>query len=112
MDSCEADIEDLTLDLCSMNKNQRSCPSKEKCKKGPHGCGLRKFHPKDEKKIYAEDGKMWMKPADLSGLLKILTTETIKSNYQLVAGNTAHGTNLSFPVDFSTSREFSTIFKL
>lgn len=91
-DSCAVDIEDLTLDLCRLNKDQQhACPSKGKCNRFNKIMHARKFGIEDIRKIYADDGKVWLKPTNLSALLKVLTTETINSDYMLVAGNTGHG---------------------
>lgn len=86
MDSCsETDIEDLTLDLCQLNQNGKRCSMEDQCDRKCHQ------KPSMSLEIRADDGKMWLRPVDLSELLKMLTTQTIKSEYMLVAGNTAHG---------------------
>lgn len=93
-DSCAGDIEDLTLDFCRMNKDQdqkNSCPSKGKCNRFNKFMYGGKFNVDGSKRIFTDDGKVWIKPTNLSALLKVFTTETINSNYMLVAGNTAHG---------------------
>ena len=84
-DSCTADIEDLTLDLCHANKNQK-CASEDRCHRK---CVSNTRNASLE--IVADDGKVWLRPNSLSELLKIFTTKTMKSEYMLVAGNTAHG---------------------
>lgn len=84
-DSCSTDIEDLTLSMCHSNKNGRQCSIEGKCERKCH------LKPNISLEICADDGKMWLRPVDLSDLLKMLTTQTIKSEYMLVAGNTAHG---------------------
>lgn len=81
-DSCGVDIEDLTLDLCHQNKK---CTMEEKCAKK---CGIHRNIPLE---ICDTDGKMWLRPNNLSELIRIFTTKTMKSEYMLVAGNTAHG---------------------
>lgn len=81
-DACDGDIEDLTLDFCRQN---RKCLFENKCKQN---CNLKRNLPLE---IYDNDEKMWLKPNNLSELLKIFTTKTMKSEYMLVAGNTAHG---------------------
>lgn len=64
------DIEDLPLNIC------------RKCDKG---CDIKT-------NISLEDnGKMWVRPANLPELLTILTKHSMDLEYMLVAGNTAHG---------------------
>lgn len=80
------DIEDLTLDVCQIN-DARKCNSKKfnkKCEKNEFN-----FHLMPE--INVEEEPIWLKPASLLELLKIFTTKTLKSEYMLVGGNTAHG---------------------
>lgn len=84
-DSCSTDIEDLSLDLCQLDGNGSRCSMKGKCERKCHR------NPSLSLEICADDGKMWLRPANLSDLLKMLTTQTMKSEYMLVAGNTAHG---------------------
>lgn len=85
-DSCGVDIEDLTLDLCHVNKDQQCFPNGKSNKICPINGNI-------PLEIIADDGKMWFKPNSLSQLLKILVTKTLKSEYMLVAGNTGHGKN-------------------
>lgn len=80
-DSCTSDIEDLTLDFCHMNKD-RKCLAQKKCYQKCKNISL---------EIETDDGKEWIKPANLFQLIKIFTTKTIHKEYMLVAGNTAHG---------------------
>lgn len=89
-DSCGGDIEDLTLDLCQMNKDRKCSFAERKCHQ--RKCNIDRDISLE---INADDGKMWLKPTNLSELLRILTTKTIKSEYMLVAGNTAHGKHSS-----------------
>lgn len=84
-DSCIGDIEDLTLDFCHMNKKDKKCSSEDRCKQK---CVLNR---NTSLEINADDGKVWLRPANLSELLKMFTTKTMHSEYILVAGNTAHG---------------------
>lgn len=82
------DIEDLTLDTCKI-KGDGKCSSEKKFNKK---CRFRSHFSLE---INVDDEPIWLKPANLHDLLKIFTTKTLKSEYMLVAGNTAHGT-LSF----------------
>lgn len=91
INTCATDIEDLTLDLCRMkqqNATSVSCSFQQMCKQN---CKISKRNSDISLEIAGNDGKMWLKPANLAELLKILTTQTMKSEYMLVAGNTAHG---------------------
>lgn len=82
-DSYTSDIEDLTLDLCHMNKN-RPCLRGNCYEK----CSIKRDTALE---IVADDGKEWLKPISLLQLIKIFTTKTMHKEYMLVAGNTAHG---------------------
>lgn len=82
-DSCTSDIEDLTLDLCHLNKN-RSC-LKTNCHEK---CNINRDIALE---IVADDGKEWLQPISLLQLIKIFTTKTMRKEYMMVAGNTAHG---------------------
>lgn len=87
--ACSSDIEDLTLDLCHLNqKNASKCAFQEACKRN---CRFHRNNDGISLELSADNGQMWLKPENLTELLKILTTRTIKSEYMLVAGNTAHG---------------------
>ncbi|XP_055326065.1 uncharacterized protein LOC129579905, partial [Sitodiplosis mosellana] len=106
-DSSTTDIEDLTLDLCRMNKN-RKCSSEDRC----HQECVSNRNTSLE--INADDGKVWLRPNSLSELLKIFTTKTMKSEYMLVAGNTAHGVyrrseNISVFIDIKSIPELHTM---
>lgn len=94
--ACSSDIEDLTLDLCHLNRKDASpCSFQEICKRN---C---RFHHNNDNislELIGNDGKMWLKPENLTELLKMLTTQTMKSEYMLVAGNTAHGMMKYFPL--------------
>lgn len=85
--SCSSDIEDLTLDLCRLKQPNATspCSFQRICKRT---CT---FQPLRDDELVADDGKMWLRPKNLADLLKILTTQTMKAEYMLVAGNTAHG---------------------
>lgn len=80
------DIEDLTLDGCSFNGSRDTCAAANRCTRK---CNSRSLDAVRE--ITDGADRRWFKPAKLSALLKLLTTETLHTEYQLVAGNTAHG---------------------
>lgn len=113
-DSCLGDIEDLTLESCHTDKNQK-CSLQDHCQ--------RKCFTKQNTtlEIEADDGKMWLRPNNLSELLKIFTTKTMGAEYMLVAGNTAHGNfdsihfvetqNFRSKQTFVVSMHFSTDFE-
>lgn len=87
-DSCAditADIEDLTLESCHLNKYRKFCSFENKCTRK---CGA---NTNITLEISTNDGKVWLRPANLAELLKIFTTKTLKSEYMLIGGNTAHG---------------------
>lgn len=87
--ACSSDIEDLTLDMCRLNqKDASACSLQDVCKRN---CHFHRNNVKSPLELVANDGKMWLKPENLTDLLKMLTTQTMKSEYMLVAGNTAHG---------------------
>lgn len=87
--ACSSDIEDLTLDLCRLNqKNGSACSFQQICKQN---CNFQRHNDSISLELVANDGKMWFRPENLADLLKMLTTQTMKSEYMLVAGNTAHG---------------------
>lgn len=81
------DIEDLTLDGCNFNVNREKCAAAKQCARK---CNGRSFNSIRE--ITDANDRKWLKAIKLSDLLKILTTETMHTEYMLVAGNTAHGT--------------------
>lgn len=84
---CEVDdIEDLTLDACSFNGSRPNCAAVSKCERK---CNRRLGATRE----FTDDiGRKWFKATNLADLLKILTTDTLHTEYMLVAGNTAHGT--------------------
>lgn len=87
--ACSSDIEDLTLDMCQLNQKGASCSLQDVCKRN---CHFQRNNVRGRPlELVANDGKMWLKPENLTDLLKMLTTQTMKSEYMLVAGNTAHG---------------------
>lgn len=107
-DSCMGDIEDLTLESCQMEKN-RKCALQDHCQ--------RKCVSKQNNllEINSDDGKVWFRPNNLSELLKIFTTKTIRSEYMLVAGNTAHGnidsiSNIQIIIDLNEQMIIQCIF--
>lgn len=87
---CELDdIEDLTLDSCSFNESRaNSCAAKNKCERK---CSR---SLKSTSLEFTDDsGRKWFNVATLTDLMRILATETLHTEYMLVAGNTAHGKN-------------------
>lgn len=88
--ACSTDIEDLTLDLCQLKQqNGSACSFQQICNRN---CGAKRFTCENiALELVAHDGKIWLKPDNLADLLKMLTTHTMKAEYMLVAGNTAHG---------------------
>lgn len=81
-DSCDVDIEDLTIDVCNQSGK---CSMDGKCNKM---CAVNRNISLE---ICDDDGKMWLRPKNLSELIRVLTTKTMKAEYMLVGGNTAHG---------------------
>ncbi|XP_031636493.1 xanthine dehydrogenase-like [Contarinia nasturtii] len=101
------DIEDLTLDLCHMNEN-RKCSIEGNCNKK---CGINRNVSLE---ICGDDGRMWLRPANLSELMRIFSTKTMHTEYMLVAGNTAHGVyrrseNIQIFIDIKAIEELQTI---
>lgn len=81
---CIGDIEDLTLNGCQSSNEQRCA---QRCKRTYGESADNVMHIADA------DGKMWLFPVNLSDLMNILSTRALESEYMLVGGNTAHGTN-------------------
>lgn len=87
--ACSSDIEDLTLDSCRLKQQDGSaCSIQQICQRN---CKHQQNNHDVSLELIESDGKKWLRPANLAELLKILTTQTMKSDYMLVAGNTAHG---------------------